>query len=89
MITLAEYKETQVEEEEQDKGLYFMEGIKEVVEETDEGELLVLRRTLSGLRKTKMSKGISSSIQGAQAKGTSTHLSSIVGVILTWHLQAW
>jgi len=39
-----------VEEEEQEKDMYLMEGIEEVVEEANEGELLVLRRALSGLK---------------------------------------
>jgi len=50
MITLAELESTQVEEEEQEKNLYFMEGIEAVVEEANEGKLLVLRRTLSGFK---------------------------------------
>jgi len=49
IITLAEYEATQVKEEEQDKDLCFMEGIEKVVKKPNEGELLVLRRTLSGL----------------------------------------
>ena len=38
---------------EEDKEVYFMEEQEDVVEEADEGELLVLRRALSGLKGTK------------------------------------
>ena len=50
MITLVEYEASQVEEEEHEKNLCLMEGMKEVVEEANEGELLLLRRALSGLK---------------------------------------
>jgi len=47
---LAEYEAFQVEKEEQRKDLCLVEGMEEVVEEADEGELLVLRRALSDLK---------------------------------------
>ena len=47
---MAEYEATQVQEEEEKKDLCLMEGVEEVVEEADEGDLLVLRRTFSGLK---------------------------------------
>ena len=48
---MAEYEATQVEEEEEEeKDLCLMEGMEEVIEEADEGDLLVLRRTLSSLK---------------------------------------
>ena len=47
---MAEYEVFQVEEEEQKKDLCLIEGMDEVVEEPDKGELLVLRRALSGLK---------------------------------------
>ena len=50
VITLAEYEATQVEEEEEEKELCLMEGMEGVIEDADEGDLLVLRRTLSGLK---------------------------------------
>ena len=49
VITLDEYEAIQEELEEWDKDLCLMEGIEEVMEE-DGGELLVLRRTLSGFK---------------------------------------
>ena len=39
-----------MEEEEEEKDLCLMEGMEEVIEQADEGDLLVLRRTLSGLK---------------------------------------
>ena len=39
-----------MEEEEEEKDLCLMEDMEEVIEEADEGDLLVLRRTLSGLK---------------------------------------
>jgi len=47
---LAEYEAFQVEEKEQEKDLCLIEGMEEVVEEANQGELLVLRRALSGLK---------------------------------------
>ena len=49
MITLAEYEASQLEEEKQED-LYLIEGMEEVVEEADKGELFILRRALSGLK---------------------------------------
>jgi len=48
--TLAEYEATQVEEEGEEKDLCLMEGMEEVIEEANEEDFLVLRRTLSGLK---------------------------------------
>ena len=39
-----------MEEEEQEKNLCLVKGMEEVMEEADEGELLVLRRALIGLK---------------------------------------
>jgi len=39
-----------VEEDEDKKDLYLMEGMEEVIVEADEGDLLILKRTLSGLK---------------------------------------
>ena len=47
---MAKYETLQVDEEEQENDLCLIEGMKEVVEEVDEGELIVLRRALSGLK---------------------------------------
>jgi len=47
---LAEHEATQVEEGEEEKDLCLMEGVEEVIKAVDEGDLLVLRRTSSGLR---------------------------------------
>ena len=54
VITLREFRELEEaeveEEEENEKEVHLMECEEEYVEEADEGELLVLRRTLSGLK---------------------------------------
>jgi len=51
IISLAEWEENKEENEEEDHGLTMMEeDQEEVVEEADEGELLVLRRAMSGLK---------------------------------------
>ena len=50
VMTLAEYEVTQVEEEEQERDLCLVKGIEEVLEEVDEGYLLIIRRMLSGLK---------------------------------------
>ena len=39
-----------MEEEEQERDLCLIKGIEEVEEEVDKGDLLILRRTLSGLK---------------------------------------
>ena len=53
---MAEHKDFQVVEEEQEKDLCLAEGIEEVVEEADEGELFILRRALRGLKGHKNKK---------------------------------
>lgn len=52
VITLAEYQANFDEVEEHEREVLLMEDQDEVVEEADEGELLVLRRTLSGIKGT-------------------------------------
>jgi len=47
---LAESEATQLEEEEQERDLCLVKGIEEVLEEVDEGYLLIIRRMLSGLK---------------------------------------
>jgi len=52
MVTLAEYQASYgefVEEEEKEKEVYLNDYVEEVEEGPDEGELLVIRRALSGL----------------------------------------
>ena len=52
MVTLDEYQASCgefVEEEEEEKEVYLNDYIEEVKEGPDEGELLVIRRALSGL----------------------------------------
>jgi len=54
IISLAEWEANKEEEEEEDRVLCLMEeDQEEVVEEADDGELLVLRRALSGLKDDK------------------------------------
>jgi hypothetical protein len=50
VISLAEWETLEEVVEEEERGAYLMEEQEEVVEEADEGELLVLRRALSGLK---------------------------------------
>ena len=51
MREIQELEEAELEEkEESEKEVHLMECEEECVEEADEGELLVLRRTLSGLK---------------------------------------
>jgi len=52
VITLAEYEAIQVEEEEQGRDLCLVKHMEEVVEEENEGDFLVLRRTLGGLKRS-------------------------------------
>ena len=48
---MAEWEATREEEEEEDRALDTVEEEQEeVVEEADEGEMLVIRRTMSGLK---------------------------------------
>ena len=52
MVTLAEYEASCgefVEEEEEEKEVYLNDYVEEVEEGPDEGELLVIRKALSGL----------------------------------------
>ena len=49
VVTLAEYQASFEEEMEEEKELYLNETLEEVEEGPDEGELLVVRRALSGL----------------------------------------
>jgi len=71
VVTLREFKELEEaeieEEEENEKGVHLMEYEEEYVDEADEGELLVLRRNLSGLKvdRTMTSKGRISFTLGA------------------------
>ena len=51
MVTLAEYQasfEEREEEEKEEKGVYLGDNMEEVEEGPDEGEMLVIRRALSG-----------------------------------------
>ena len=51
MREFQEFKEAKLEEEEEsEKAVHLMDCEEECVEEADEGELLVLRRSLSGLK---------------------------------------
>jgi len=50
VISLAEWEANKEEEEEEDRVVCLMEDQEEVVEEADEGELLVLGRALSNLK---------------------------------------
>ena len=50
VVTLAEYEAFQVEKEEQRKDLCLVEGMEQVVEEANKGELPNLGRALSGLQ---------------------------------------
>jgi len=55
VVTLAEYQasfeelEEEEEEEEEEKEVYLGENMEEVEEGPDEGEMLVIRRALSGI----------------------------------------
>ena len=55
MVSLAEYQasleeiEGEEEKKEEEKGVYMTEIIEEVEEGPDEGELLVIKRALSGI----------------------------------------
>ena len=54
IISLAEWEANKEEEEEEDRVLCLMEeDQEEVVEKADDGELLVIRRALSGLKDDK------------------------------------
>ena len=77
---MAENESIQVEEEEQERGLCLVESMKEVVEEEDEGDLLVLRRTLSGSRGVTISKGRTSFTYDARSKGKFVLMLSLIHI---------
>jgi len=56
------------------------------MEEVDEGELLVLRRTLNGLKGNQDEQRENMFHSRCTARGRFAHLSLIVGDIPTWHL---
>jgi len=66
-----------------------MEGMEEVEEDADKGDLLVLRRTLRSLMGAKISKERTSSTKGIWSKVRFIHLPSIVGVVQMLHPQTW
>ena len=75
-------------EEDQEKNLCLVEGMEEVIEEADEGELLVLRRALSALKGYENEQREKPSTQSAWSKGRCALL-LIVGVVPMSFFQAW
>ena len=71
---MAEWEANKEEGEEEDHVLSMMEeDQEEVVEEADEGQLLVLRRAMSGLKGEKEEQGRTFSILDAPFKGRCAH----------------
>jgi len=54
IVTLEKWGATKEEDVDEEKEVYFMEDKEEVMEEENKGHLLVLRRALSSLKRTKV-----------------------------------